>query len=648
MGTHPDLEHAKPNNTLNGIESFELILDNLSVFISVVDAEGHVLYLNQRAKDLVTDITGHEIESIQSINELFPDSHEIIAAELISAREGKDSEPVVIRISKYEGDPIWMEYSIKKFNFIPNRDTMIIIGSEVTLLKMIEEREKESELKYNAVMQSQSDMICRFSLDGTIKYINQAYCKFFGVDATEIKGANIYRFMPVEHSNRAKQDIMGLSPEKNSMYFVERMPDKHGKFHWITGTNTALFDTDGNIREIQLLGRDLTEQIELQDELIRAKEKAEESERIRSLFLANMSHEIRTPLNAILGFSSLLKTITNDKEKVYEYCNFIEDSGKKLLQIINDLVDTSLIQTEKLTMHSTWVYLPNIMNNLQDYITKALSSKDIKNIKIKKYIPKTGPNNIDIDGIRLFQVFLKLLNNAWKFTDEGSIGFGYEHREDNIIRFFVWDTGIGIPQEKHELIFASFRQADESPTHIFGGAGLGLSIASALVKNMGSKLRLESEPGKGTRFYFDYLRTSPNETKPITRISGSSFKKKYKWDGKKILIVEDVYTNYIVLKEFIDQTNAAVLPAQSGNEALRILDNHPDIDLVLLDIRLPDISGYEVANKIKQQDPHLPIIIQTAYSVDDEIKEAQNAGCEGILTKPISCNELLKTIDKFI
>ena len=146
MGTHPDLEHAKPNNTLNGIESFELILDNLSVFISVVDAEGHVLYLNQRAKDLVTDITGHEIESIQSINELFPDSHEIIAAELISAREGKDSEPVVIRISKYEGDPIWMEYSIKKFNFIPNRDTMIIIGSEVTLLKMIEEREKESEL----------------------------------------------------------------------------------------------------------------------------------------------------------------------------------------------------------------------------------------------------------------------------------------------------------------------------------------------------------------------------------------------------------------------------------------------------------------------------------------------------------------------
>jgi len=260
-------------------------------------------------------------------------------------------------------------------------------------------------------------------------------------------------------------------------------------------------------------------------------------------------------------------------------------------------------------------------------------------------MPESGPNFVTVDGIRLYQIFIKLLHNATKFTDSGSIEFGYWYPNDKTIRFFVRDTGIGIFKDRQDIIFEIFRQADDSIHKTHGGMGLGLSIAKGLVENMGSRLQLDSDAYKGSLFYFDYALPglSKQEKKPKTRKSNCI---NYDWSDKKILIVEDIYINFILLREYLKRTKAIVLPAHSGHSALKIVRGNEHIDLVLLDIRLPDMNGYEVAKEIKKLHPGVPIVAQTAYTSETDEMEALQSGCDGFLIKPIPKDMLLHTIDK--
>jgi len=625
------------------------IFDNLKQALVIIDRKLVIHFCNEVAHDYALRAFDRSISSGDSLRDFVPKTtidsfnrtlETIVAGEKVS---------IIKDLKNPAGDQIWFEISIipvieekSEVNFI------IIHGIDITQLKTSESKIRETERRYEDIVQSQSEMICRFTIDGTITFVNNAYCTFFDTLENEIIGLNFYYRVPDFLREKVKSDIMALTPGSPQNSYIERLIGKGGSIRWISGTNTAIFDNDGNFVEIQTVAKDITELKNVEEDLIQAKERVEETDRLKSIFLSNISHEIRTPLNGILGFSSLLMSTQLNKETIENYCTLIEKSGKQLLEIIDDMLEVSMIETRQLKLHYTNVYLPNILDNINEFINQSLNPKDEGNIEVKKCIPLSGSKFFNIDGIRLYQIYFKLLNNAFKFTRKGCIEYGYFQPEVNIVRFFVRDTGIGIPKDKQDIIFEQFRQADESSIRNYGGNGLGLTIVKAIVESMGSKIQVESRPGKGSNFYFDLPIKEPEKEELIPPQVEEVLEKEYDWKDIKILIVEDIYINYIVLKAFLRNTKAVVIPADSGNEALNAIKNHPDINLVLLDIRLPDINGYEIARRIKEINSNISIIAQTAYALDSDQLEAHKSGCDSVLIKPIEKEILLRTINDFL
>lgn len=619
----------------------ESVLDNTEQSILILDKDYKIIICNRKAQTYSLKIVEKEIQIGVSLWEYIPNNR-LSAAKRISEKVNKGQRVLVTKkFLKHTGACYWFEYT-----FIPIKDikgkieVIIVIGTDISDSRQYIKKIKEAEHKYRDIVQSQTEMICKFKLDGTVTFINKSYCNFFNVSEQEIIGRSFYHIIPEEYREKAKSEIMSLSPSKPYSNYSQSIKGIDDKIYWISGTNMAFFDNDGNIIEIQAIGKDITSEKEIQNELRKAKEKAEESERIKSVFLENMSHEVRTPLNGILGFSNLLKTSFDSRSKMEEYIDLIIQSGEQLLSIMDDLLEISLIETNQLKLHFTNIYLPNVIHNLYDYISDKITGDGIQ---LNKNIPINGPNFLYTDGIRLYQIFMKLLKNAIKFTKSGSVEFGYYQPGNNNIRFFVKDTGIGIPNEKKEIVFKKFRQADESSTRKYGGNGLGLSIAKALIENMGSKLQFESRPNFGSHFYFDFA-INEISRKEAAHSEFTKAQRQFSLKGRTILIIEDTYMNYILLKEFLKSTQAVILPAHTGMDALKLMHDKPQIDLVLLDIRLPDMNGTEIARQFKKINPNLPIIAQTAFSIKSEKNEAFNSGCDGFLVKPIAKELLLEMV----
>jgi PAS domain S-box-containing protein len=390
----------------------------------------------------------------------------------------------------------------------------------------------------------------------------------------------------------------------------------------------------------------LTESIDhirkINEELNEAKLNAEESYRLKSAFLANMSHEIRTPMNGIIGFSELLKDIKLTEDKKKYFANIVIDSSKQLLTIVNDILDISQIETGKVTLIQETVIINDLINILFSFFEPQTGGKAIK---LQSFKPLNNTQStILTDRTRLRQVLTNLLNNAIKFTNEGHIKFGYK-KVDGFLEFFVEDTGIGIAEDLFEKIFEPFRQAELEITQQYGGTGLGLTISRKLVELLGGKIWVESKPGKGSVFYF----TIPYNTDPaITKIVENQDKViSNKFYNMVVLIVEDDEINYLFLETILSKNKIKLLRAVNGLEAVELCHNNPNINLVLMDIKLPFMNGYEAAKRIKQDNPHLPIIAQTAYAMYEDRKKALEAGCDGYISKPIKKAELMKMIEMY-
>jgi CheY-like chemotaxis protein len=373
-------------------------------------------------------------------------------------------------------------------------------------------------------------------------------------------------------------------------------------------------------------------------ELNEAKINAEESYRLKSAFLANMSHEIRTPMNGIIGFSELLKNARLSEEKRLYYANIVIDSSRQLLNIVNDILDISRIETGKVSLNHEEVCINDLINVLYAFFELQIGDKAIKLIASKPL--SKSQSTIVTDRTRLRQVLTNLLNNAIKFTNKGHIKFGYQQIND-YLEFFVEDTGIGISEELHEKVFEPFRQADLEITNRYGGTGLGLTISRRLVELLGGKIRVESKPGYGSVFYF---------TLPVKQITFKNKVEEPKKSKKKsydmlVLIVEDDEVNALFLETVLLKSNINTIRAVNGIEAVEICAVNNDINLVLMDIKLPLMNGYEATRRIKKTKPDLPIIAQTAYAMNEDREKAIEAGCDGYISKPIIVSELLKLID---
>lgn len=383
------------------------------------------------------------------------------------------------------------------------------------------------------------------------------------------------------------------------------------------------------------------------NDLKESKEKAEESDRLKSAFLANMSHEIRTPMNAILGFSEMLTKPNYTEEDKKEFSSLISSNANNLLNLINDIIDIAKIEAGQIKVNYEITSLNKIFGELNATFQREKLQRGKFKVDLRVKFPTISEFNIITDPLRLKQVLTNLIGNALKFTDSGYIEFGFNIMEDNNIRFYVQDSGIGITPEKQSIIFDRFRQADDSHTRRYGGTGLGLAIVKHLIELLGGTIWVESTPGKGSTFYF----THPYHSSMSMNTESMNIKKAMpinNWQNKIILITEDEENNFKLLKAILAPSKARLIWAKNGKEAVEICKTNPLIDLVLMDLKMPEMTGYEATEIIKRFRKKLPIIAQTAYAMADERTKTREAGFDDFITKPINSDELLTKISGYL
>jgi signal transduction histidine kinase len=378
---------------------------------------------------------------------------------------------------------------------------------------------------------------------------------------------------------------------------------------------------------------------------------AEESDKLKSAFLANMSHELRTPMNAIIAFSNFLREPNLNDDRKFEYLDHITTAGDSLLRLIDDIIDIAKIESKQLKIFIQPTNINRLLNELYKVHVELKGKNKIKQVKFNLKTDFKYNYIINTDSQRLKQVLSNLIENAFKYTDNGKIDLGFEC-EDKNVTFFVSDTGIGIPKDKHRQIFDRFYQLNHLNDRKTSGTGLGLAICKNLVNLLGGEIWLESTPKIGSTFY---IRIPVDSVKkqliPRNREDAKGKTKNlaisYNWNNKTILVAEDEDLNYKVLDTCLSRTNAQVIRAIDGATAIEICKNQK-IDVVLMDIQMPGMDGYEATQEIKKMNNRTPVIVQTSFAMAGEKEKCLQAGCDDFVSKPLNIEVLLKKIEHFI
>lgn len=386
----------------------------------------------------------------------------------------------------------------------------------------------------------------------------------------------------------------------------------------------------------------ITERKNTEKALISSKEKAEESDRLKTAFLHNISHEIRTPLNAIIGFSSLLVNSNLPPQKRKEFLKIINVSNDQLLSVISGIISLSTLDTGQEKIQEKETDINEMLTNVYDQFLVNKTNPEVTFSYHQALSDKLAV--IYTDPVKLMQILINLVGNALKFTKNGKVRFGYT-LETNQLNFFVEDTGIGIPTEMHELIFERFRQVDNSATRKYGGTGLGLALSKGYVELLGSKIRLQSEIGKGSVFAF----TIPY--KPVIKTTRQNETQSRQLSipvGKNILVVEDDITNFVLLSKLLTMLKLNVIRAENGEVAISICCGANQPDLVLMDIKMPIMDGIEATRRIKKLNPGLIVIAVTACANENDRIQILESGCDGYIVKPINQQVLLANLEKYL
>lgn len=530
---------------------------------------------------------------------------------------------------------------------VTHENILEFVSTQVTMAiehKRAEEALHRSEEKYRTLVENLSEAIFTLDTQGCFTYISPAIEQYTGFLMNEVIGMPFTRFIHPDDLNGLLSSFeRSLSGKLESYEF--RVLNKNGTVRQVRTSSRQLME-EGKITGLTGIMTDITEHKKVEVELLKAKENAEESNRLKSAFLATMNHELRTPLNHILGFSDLMRSGAV-MENIADYSDIIFKSSQSLLEIIESIFELALAEQSEIklklqTIKCLDLFLSNksVLNEILEISGKKDSIELVFNADKQLLL-----QNISTDRNKINQVLLNLFKNAVKFTKTGKIEFGLKTEEPGWLTLYVSDTGIGIPEEKHKIIFEFFRQADDSHTREYGGVGIGLAISKKIAEVMNGTLSLKSEPGMGSTFCFRI----PTEMGPFKDYQMNNTENELSipiLEGKTVLVAEDDPASMILIKRYIANTGINLIEAMNGKEAIDNLDKNPD--LILMDLRMPIIDGYTATRIIKSKRPEILVVALTAYALTSDQAKAFGAGCDGIIPKPVEKRILLNELRKLL
>jgi PAS domain S-box-containing protein len=519
------------------------------------------------------------------------------------------------------------------------------LNREINERKVIEKALRANERKLRSVYNAAID-VSFITFDLTENYIIRSFSpgaeQMFGFSAHEVTGKPlelVQLLNSADFFNSLRNDFDAIGWSRQEEIVMRR---KSGEDFTAMLTVYPLFDEDLRILDALAVCIDISELKETQNQLIKALEKAEENDRLKTSFLQNMSHEIRTPLNAILGFADLLPEYFSNKATLKRYTGIIKQKGTDLLGIINDILDVACIESGQILVNPENFRLDRIFVEMECLFRDNDNPKSKMHVDFDVHVSDQVRNmEVVIDQLKLKQILINLIENAFKFTSSGRIELGCSLSGQKELLFHISDTGIGISSEKHTEIFKRFTRASHDTTQFYGGTGLGLSIVKGLLDLMDGKIWLESKVGLGSTFYFTLpFTTAADHYEPVqSYLSYNSFGQ----SDATILIVDNDEYNSQYLMEVLRESGFSILHCIYGEKAIEIC-RIQEIQIVLMDVRLPDTDGYEVIGKIKQFNQSTKIIVQTAYASNDDKIRAFDAGCDDYLSKPIKHDVLVSKI----
>ena len=634
FGTIQDITSSSLANQAltNSEKRYRTLFDNVHQGIIIIDKNTKQIKL---ANKIFCEMTGHSQEEITDchLKDLHPPKN-----------FSYDSSWIKVKKKPFSGNVECLRKDGSTFLVGVYASSVVLDGQDciIAIFRDLTETHQVEYNRYmlNAAVENSDVEITINNPDGSIDYCSPALCRRLGYSLEEMKKMHIWDI----ESTIKKEEMSSIWEQFKKAKIMNGEGIQIAK----DGTKFEIqYTTDyvkiGN-RELACANiQDITEIKKREAILENARRKAEESDRLKSVFMANISHEIRTPMNGILGFADLLQRDDLSFEKCQQYAKIISGCGNNLMQLLNDILDISKIEAGEVELKNDDFCVNKVIEELYD-VYEPQCKMDGKNLSLQMHKSLRDDEAVIYSDKRyLNQIFTNLLENALKFTGKGEILFGYNAKR-NGIEFFVKDSGEGIKPELLDKIFEPFRQGEEVLARKHHGTGLGLTIAKNYAELLGGYMWTESELGKGSTFYFTLPYSENAEIPQSASVSAATTD--YQWKDKTFLIVEDNHISFMLLENLLESTGAKILRAETAQQSVDMTEKNKDLDLVLMDVRLPDFTGWEAAKIIKKANPELPIIAQTANAnSEDKIKTFQ-AGCEAYLTKPIIKKEFYDTIKK--